>query len=112
MDLNEARKQVQAPKKLKENFMVINLAHDFSIVLPHKDGIAVMAALANAEQMDPTYSSKKHIVPLDANKLTTTFMSRQDYERCKVAALLGLSTSDLERMEEEELQKDKEANTP
>ena len=112
MDLHEARKQVQAPKKSKENFMVIHLAYDFSIVLPHKDGIAFISAMANAEQMDPSYSSRKQILPLDRTKITASQMSYQEYERCKVAQLLGISYGDLERMEEEELQKDKEPPTP
>lgn len=103
MDLKEARKQVQAPKKAKENYMVINLSYDHSLVLPYKDGIAFMATLANAEQLDPTYSSRKQILPLERDKITSTTMSYQEYERCKVAQLLGISVSDLERMEEEEL---------
>lgn len=111
MDLNEARKQVQAPKKIKENYIVINLSYDFSVVLPYKDGIAVMAALANAEQMDPSYSSRKEILPLKQTRITSTIMSCQEYERCKVAQLLGISYSDLERMEEEELLKDVEKPT-
>ena len=107
MKYQDAVKAVRAAKQ-KENFMVINLNYDFSLVLPHKDGLAFLAALASAEQMDDTYSSKKEILPLNRSKITTTQMSWQDYERTKVAQLLGISLSDLERLEEEELQKDKE----
>lgn len=111
MKYQDAVKAVRAAKQ-KENFMVINLNYDFSLVLPHKDGLVFMAALANAEQMDPTYSSKKHILPLIPTKISASPLSHRDYERYKVAALLDISVSDLERMEEEELQKDKEPPAP
>jgi len=106
----DAVKTVRTTKQ-KENFMVINLSYDFSLVLPHKDGLAIMAALVNAEQMDPTYSSRKHILPLVTTKISATTLSSRDYERYKIAALLDISVSDLERLEEEELQKDKEPPT-
>jgi len=100
MNYQEAVKEVSKPKNAKENFIVINLSYDFSLVLPHKDGLAFLAALANAEQMDDTYSSNKHILPLERSKLTITQMSYQNYERSKIAALLGISLSSLEIEEE------------
>lgn len=106
MNYIEAVKEVQSPKKQKENFLQITLSYDFTLILPHKDGLALLAALAHAEQMDNSYSSKKHILPLMRDKIIVSPMPHQDYERCKIAMMLGISISDLERLEEEELNKD------
>mgnify|MGYP001053742819 CR=1 FL=1 len=91
MDYAAAIKKVKA-EKTRENFMVISI--EASLVLPHKDGVALLQALANAEKL-PRWSSTKAIEPLDRDSITTTPMSPQDYDRYKVAALLNVSYQDV-----------------
>lgn len=106
MTLDEARKLSTLPSKLA--YMVINLAYNHSIVLSQKDGIALLAALGQAEQMDPSYGGNKHIIPLQTNKLVVSYLSHHDYLQRRMAALLGISLYDLEKSEEEAKEKDKE----
>lgn len=91
--LAEATKKVQAEKP-KENFMVIHL--EAKLVLPHKDGLAFMAALAQAEKLnDGYYDTPKGIHELDKDTIRATMLSRQEYERHKMAALLGVTVDDI-----------------
>jgi len=99
VNYDEAKKLVQAPKKAKGNFMVIYITYDCSLVLPYDDGIAFMQAIKNAEQMDDSYTSKKHIMPLNRDRFRTSVLSHQEYERYKIAQLLGISLTDLEQFE-------------
>lgn len=108
MDIKAARKTVQAEKP-KGNFLVVRLSYDSHLVLPYQEGIALMASIANAENMEDEYTaSKRRIVPLVRDKITASPLSRKEYEDMKIAALLGISVADLERAEEEELNKDQE----
>jgi hypothetical protein len=58
-----------------------------------------MQSIKNAEQMDDSYSSKKHIQPLDRDRFKASVLSHQNYERYKIAQLLGISITDLEQYE-------------
>lgn len=105
MDIKAARKTVQTETKKKDNFMVVRLSYDVHLVLPYQDGIALMAAMANAENMEDEYSrEKRRIVPLVRDKITSSPLSRKEYEDIKIAALLGISVADLEWHEEQALQ--------
>ncbi len=102
MNYKEAVKTVQASKKTKENFMLINVSYDYKIILPHKEGVAFIAAMALAEQLENGYSQKHCIKAIDRDKMSVTFMSNEEYERFKIAALLGVPVSDLDAIEKEE----------
>ena len=93
MEYKEAIKKVQA-RKPKCNFMVIKLAYDLKIVLPHADGMAFMASIANVEQLNDPYNANHSITPLERNKFEITTLSQDEYEHHKVAALLGITVNE------------------
>ena len=93
MEYKDAIKKVQA-RKPKGNYMIIKMAYDFKVVMPHADGIAFMAAMANAEQLNDPYNANHSIVPIERGKLEISTMSQDDYEHHKVAALLGITVSE------------------
>ena len=99
MNYEEAKKLVQAPKKAKGNFLVIFITYDVSLVLPYDEGLAFLATIKNGEQMVDSYASKKHIKPLDRDRFRTSILSHQEYERYKIAQLLGITLTDLEQFE-------------
>ena len=100
MNYQEAKKKLEA-SKTKDNFLMIRINYDMKFVLPYKDGIAFLSAFANAEQLKEPYDKNHRIVPFDPDSFTTQILSRQQYERYKIAALLGISHTAVEEMERE-----------
>ena len=94
MEYLEAVKKVQA-KKLKENYLVIQLSYNNKIVLPHKEGIMFLTSLGNAEKFKEDYNEPHRITSLDRSDITSTLMSGEEYEQYKIAALLNVSIEDV-----------------
>ena len=93
MEYKEALKKVQT-KKEKEHFLLINLGYDLKMVLPHKDGVAFINAMSNAEQLNDPYNANHSITPIERGKLEISTMSQDEYEHHKVAALLGITVNE------------------
>jgi hypothetical protein len=98
MEYKEALKTVQA-KKPKENFLVFQFAYDKKFVLPHKDGVALVLAMAQAEQLKDPYQEQHSIGGLDRDAFTTTSMSYEEYEQYKIAALLRIPLKEVRDMQ-------------
>lgn len=98
MDYQEALKKVQSTKA-KDVFMRIELDYNISLVLSHKDGITLLNALANAEQITDRYGEKPRISGLDKDKIKVYLLSREDYDRIKIAQLLNLTLDDVKNLE-------------
>ncbi len=88
MKYEDAAKQVRGVKP-PENFLLVRLSYDNHLLLPHSDGLALIAALGRAEKLIDRYSEPKRIVPLDREAISMVTFSRRDYERYKIAALLN-----------------------
>lgn len=97
MDYAEAVKKVQT-KKEKDPFMVFKLSYDLNVVVPHKDGVSLLASLINAEQLCVPYNGQHSISEIKRDQITVSPMSREEYERYKIAALLKLSVAEVEEM--------------
>ena len=97
MDFITAQKKVQA-RKVKENYLLINLGYENKILLPYKDGIAFMSALSTAEQFNDPYNKEHSISELDKDKITIKPMSQEEYERYKIAALLNMTVAEVKEM--------------
>lgn len=94
MKYEDAVKKVQS-KKPTDNYMIIETRYNIKILLPYKDGIAFMSALVNAEEYKESYGENTKILPMNKGLLTTSLLSREDYELIKVAALLNMSVDQL-----------------
>ena len=99
MDLAEAVKKVKADK-IKDNFMVLEFSYDNKLILPHKDGISILSALANAERLQDPYGGPKRITEVERDLVTTKLMSNFEYERYKIAALLQITPDEVKEMME------------
>lgn len=95
MDYKEALKRVQT-KQAKQNFMVIEMGYDNSIVLPYSDGLTFMAALEKAETLTEGYSKPKAIVGMERGKIKSTLMPHSEYEQIKIAALLNITIAEVQ----------------
>lgn len=94
----EALKQAKAEKP-KENYMTIQM--DAHLVMPHKDGIAMLIALVNAEKLSRSWSSDPPIMPFQEETCDIKLMSAHEYQRRKIATLMGISWGDFTKAEQE-----------
>lgn len=101
MNYTEALKKVQA-KKPRENYMVVEFSYNCKLVVPYKDGAALISALTHAEQLSDSYSSSsKGIQPIDLHSVRSYVMSGQEYEQHKMAALLNVSIEEIKKAAEQ-----------
>ena len=95
MNHAEALKEVQVMKPPREGFMVLKFEYNFKLLLPHKEGVALLACLASAEQLVNNYSDPGRIIPMEHDRIEITLLSRKDYERYKMAGLLNLTYNEI-----------------
>lgn len=93
-EYEEALKKLYG-KTPKDNFLVIEIAYDRSILLPYDEGLKFLSCLKQAELYNEPYSKPKSIVTFNTDYFKTKILSRQDYEDIKVAALLGVTVEEL-----------------
>jgi hypothetical protein len=99
MEYIEAVKKAQT-KSNKENFMVIETSYDTKLILPYKDGLALMSALINAEQLHEPYNAQHRISEVRRDAFKSHVMSAKEYERFKIAALLNVTIDVVKEYEE------------
>ena len=93
-DYEQAMKKVVSIKP-KENYLVIDIYYNDKIILPYKDGIALLATLANAESIKEEYSKPAVISSFNRDHLKTSIMSGEEYINHKVAALLDVTIEEI-----------------
>ena len=94
MKYEDAVKKVQT-KKSTDNYMIIETSYNTKILLPYKDGITFMSALVNAEEFKDSYGENPRILPVNKSIVSSTLLSREDYELIKIANLLNMSVDQL-----------------
>lgn len=99
MNYKEAKKQVESWKP-KDSYFIFTFGYNVHIVLPHKAGISLMESLNGAEQITDMYGDGK-IVPMESEKYQVRTMSHLEYQQYKIAALLGVSCKEVQKIEEE-----------
>lgn len=99
MTFEEALKQV-SKEVHKEPHLLITLSYSTKLVLPYKEGVAIIDNLRKAEMMSDSYSNPQ-IMPIPKDQVTFGVLSHEDYGRYKVARLLGVTFDDACRLEKE-----------
>ena len=94
MNFAEAEKQVKAEKQ-KENMMVIPFDYGHKLVVPYKEGVKIIEALANAEVLKEEYGQLTYFAGVERHHFNPTIMSREEYELIKIGALLKVDYKDL-----------------
>jgi hypothetical protein len=103
MNYAEAAKIVKAEKP-KDNFMILEFAYNAKFIVPHKEGVAIIAAMVNAEKLQDGYGDPKRIVEIERDYLSTRWMSYAEYQRYKIAGLLNITPDEVKEMMEAEAQ--------
>lgn len=93
-DYQAAVKKVRAEKP-KENYLLITLNYDKKIILPHKEGTALLAAFASAELLQDEHSDNPFITPMEKGAFSIRNLSHEEYESIKIAMLLNVRVSEL-----------------
>ena len=96
LSYEEAKKLVQAEKP-KENYMILPFGYDTKLIVPYKDGVAIISALANAELYARSYSSPTKILPIEVGTFSPTLLSKDEYQRIKMAMLLQVHPDELKK---------------
>ena len=96
----EALKLVQS-KKPKDGYMVIEFGYNHKIILPHKDGIALLTALNSAEEFEEPYSGVSRICIFNRSKLSAQIMSAEEYQQFKIATLLNVPVDEIKEHEKQ-----------
>lgn len=91
----EAVKKVKT-LKTKETYMVIRV--DERLVLPHKDGMHLLQALQVAEALH-AWDDDRPIHSVNRESIRMNVLSAEEYERHKLAALLGMTLKELKEAE-------------
>ena len=99
MEYAEAVKKVRAEKP-KDNFMILKFGYDNKILVPHKDGVIIVAALLNAERLKESYNEPHRILEIERDLLEIQTMSYIEYERFKIAGLLNVTPQEVKEMAE------------
>ena len=93
-----AAQRVNATKP-SENFMVVQISYSTKLVLSHKAGLALIAALENAELFKENYSDECKIIPIERDAISAQFMSLQEYQQIKIANILNVPLSDIQNIQ-------------
>ena len=72
------------------SYMAISFGYDYNIVLPYKDGVALLTSLEKAESIDRYYSGSKVIFNDTSRQVEICVISQKDYREQKMAKLLGV----------------------
>ena len=99
MDYLTALKKINTPRKSQDIFMVIKFSYDNTIILPHKDGLALLQALQNSERLTGAYGTPPKIEPIERDCCTVHLMSQKEYEQHKIAALLDCTLEEVKASE-------------
>lgn len=97
MDYTAALKKVSARKTVDDNFMRIKFSYDNVIILPYKDGVALLECLQKAERLKEGYREKPTITGLDVDSFTANQVSHEDYRAYKIAMLLNCTLDEVKQ---------------
>ena len=99
MDYQQALKHIQASKKeAKPPYLLVSFGYDRNYVFPYKEGLAFLAVLENAEQLEESYSK-----PSNIGELTTSIQVRSltntEYMSYKISNLLQISLEEAKQLQ-------------
>jgi hypothetical protein len=77
--------------KTDNNFVIVNfkLSYDASLILPFKEGLALVGALEKAELIKKSYNTPATITDLTSDGLDISFIGAQEYGESKLRSLIN-----------------------
>jgi len=93
-DIEEAKK---ISSKAEENYMVLHFNYD-SIIVKYSDGLNILKGFNSAEMYKDSYSTGQSIFPVPKGHIKAELISTSTYQNAKSAALLGITSKELEEL--------------
>jgi hypothetical protein len=104
MDYKTAREQLRKATKLGDGYLLITFNDSYSgkYILPYKEGLTLLATLDRAEFWGNAYNGRvPDIQPISKDNITVQILSEIEYQRSKIAQLMGVSIDELKSTQEE-----------
>lgn len=99
MDYQQALKQIQASKKeAKPPYLRVSFGYDRNYVFPYKEGLAFLAAMESAEQLEEAYSRPSNIGELTSSIEVRPF-TQTEYMSYKLSNLLQISLEEARQLQ-------------
>lgn len=98
MDYAEALKKV-AGMKPRDTYMMIQFGYSTKLVLSHANGVAFLNSLTCAEQLTEEWNKPPQLTGIKVDQIQVNLLSREDYERYKMAMLMSVTLDDLKTAE-------------
>lgn len=99
MDYQQALKQIQASKKeAKPPYLMVSFGYDRNYVFSYKEGLAFLAALEGAEQLEETYNKPSNIGELTSSIQVRPF-TQSEYMSYKLSNLLQISLEEARQLQ-------------
>jgi len=103
MTYEEALKQVQGKTPaINKSFLKIKFSYQLEVILPFKQGIALMESLQNGWAYTANYSSAPEFRAIESKDVEANVCSEEEVQRIQMAKLLGISIHDLDKVKDEQ----------
>ena len=95
---------LEAAKKIKPatGFIRLSLGYNLTLLIPHAQGMAVLAALDTAETLEEPYNKPPVIRGLRTSDITVGLASSEEVLRYRMAQLLNVPLDDLAHLKDQE----------
>ena len=76
---------------LDSNYLIIEFKYDNTIILPYKEGMALLQTLEKAQRLKNGYGDSGHILPFRSDRMEITIISKQEYIDRKWCTAMNIS---------------------
>lgn len=105
MTYEEALKQVQGKTPaINKTFLKIKFSYQIEVILPFKQGIALLESLQQGWFYAANYSSPPEFRAIETKDFEANVCSEEEVQRIQMAKLLNVSIHDLDKVAEEQSQ--------
>jgi len=103
MTYEEALKQVQGKTPaINKSFLKIKFGYQIEVILPFKQGVALIESLQHGWFYTANYSSPPDFRAIESKDFEAAVCSEEEVQRIQMAKLLGISIHDLDKVKDEQ----------
>lgn len=103
MTYEEALKKVQGKTlAINKSFLKIKFSYQVEVILPFKQGVALIESLQHGWFYVANYSSAPDFRAIESKDFEATVCSEEEVQRIQMAKLLGISIHDLDKVRDEQ----------
>lgn len=92
MNAKEAEKLLSKP--IEENYISFSIGYSASLIMPHKQGLELVKALACAEEFKDNYNGASQVAPISPKEIHIKLVSAEEYREAKLRYYLEQGTEE------------------